>query len=323
MTITLEQLRDGARELADMQDPDDFVSETTWNEWINQGITELHRIECNANPDTYFVALDFTLTTGNTYALPSDFESIRGLDLNPGQSNRQTVHRFTFGNRNGATRAPFDFYSPRERSYRVVSRSLLVIEPAEQAAGNYRLYYVPRPTRLATPKTVSFSAMDTADGPDVPPLGGLAGAGSWHLLNANPDAATDIPPDGGFDLTLTFTTTNLLFSGTYNVVSFGDVPMFGRPTFGCSNLVSVAGFTSPPTGSGTFTYQPVNTAFELDSALEPYAEYIMVVAAIKALAKEESDTRDLIERRNLLREDIIRTGGLDDNEPDGIIDVGC
>ena len=47
----------------------------------------------------------------------------------------------------------------------------------------------------------------------------------------------------------------------------------------------------------------------------------MVVTAIKALEKEESDTTGLEARRNILRQDILENSNLDDNEPNTIVDT--
>src|SRR5678816_1067117 len=217
MAKTLQDIIDEAWELADYTEDDDFISLERWVSWVNQGVIELQRLLANANPDQFFTTVDFTLTGGdggNEYTLPSDFMAIRGLSVNPGQANRMTVHRFNFGERDQG-RSTFAMFTgmPAPRQYRVVSKSKLIIEPQESAAGNYRLYYVAQPTVLAFPVTVAFNLASDDTG-QVPPPGSLAGTGAWLLTNANATDATDIPLDGGFDLDLTFTSTNLSFSGT-------------------------------------------------------------------------------------------------------------
>lgn len=215
---TLAELVAGAKELSDKVD-DPQVSDETWVSWVNQGVKELHRIVRTAFEDTFFDTVDFTLTgTTFQYALPADFLSIKGLDYMPGTTNRSTVHRFNFTERNttgGGAFAPAGFPGDggAGRRYRVVSRSTLVIEPQEVAAGPYRLYYVPQATEL----------VDDDD--------------------------------------------------------------------------------------------------DLQTELEPFAEYVEIVAAIKALAKEESDTSDLIERRNVMRSDIESSVNNDQADPDTIADV--
>ena len=322
MSTTLAQLRAGAQKLADYTADDDFIDKETWNGWINDAVKELHKLVVNANRDSYFATLDFELTTSNVYALPSDFYSIRGLTLNPDRSNRSTVHKFTFGDRNSFAGYAADAwavpnYTP-ERRYRVVSRKQLIVEPKERSAGLYRLYYVPAPTSLAEPVTVNFN-IAAADTPQVPPPGVLTGNGAWLLANATADATV---PDSGFDLVLTFGSPNGEFSGTYPVTDVGHSPgLFGQPTFACDNLVSTSGYTPPASGTGTYTYQPVGTSNELDEALDSYAEYVKIVTAIKAQGKGEDNTNELVERRNVMRADIVGDVGVVENEPDTIVDV--
>lgn len=156
----------------------------------------------------------------------------------------------------------------------------LEILPAANSVGNYELVYTPQPQRLALPIAVSF-AISAGDIPEVPPPGLLSGTGAWLLANAAADAT--VPPDGGFDLTLTFTAgppDNRPFSGTYHVVAVGIPPTYGQSTFGVSNLASTAGFSSPAAGTGTYTYQPVGTIGELPEALTPWAKYMQLHASI-------------------------------------------
>src|SRR6188768_2015311 len=165
MAKTLQDILDAAMELADFTEDDDFTDEAAWVTWINQGITELQRIIANANPDQFFTTVDCTLSGTNEYTLPADFVAIRGLTVNPGMANRMTVHRFNFGERDQG-RSTFAMFSgsPAPRQYRVVSKSKLIIEPQESAAGNYRLYYVASPTVLAqeTSRSIEIETGDTA-----------------------------------------------------------------------------------------------------------------------------------------------------------------
>jgi hypothetical protein len=215
---TLAELVAGAKELADqVEDPQN--DEALWVRWVNQGVKELHRIVRTAFEDTFFETVDFTLT-GSTYqyALPADFLSIRGLDWMPDTTNRASVRRFNFNERNTVGGGPFapSLYPGQGaagRMYRVVSRATLMIEPQEVAAGPYRLYYVPKPTVL----------VDDDD--------------------------------------------------------------------------------------------------ELDDSLEPWSEYVEIVTALKAVAKEKLPTDDLLERRNVMRADIESSVNNDQAEPNTIADT--
>lgn len=231
---------------------------------------------------------DFTLAGGNggnTLDLSQvpDLQMVQGLDLLDSNDNAFTIDMLeSFAQRNQFnTIWPFGggwgFNGFVGRRYWVDGDTLFVY-PAANSAGNYRLVYTPQYTTLALSKTVNFT-LDSADHPIVPPPGSLAGTGAWSLANANLANATDIPTSG-FDLTLTFVTTNLGFSGTYHVVDVGLPPTFGAPTFSTSNLASSAGFTNPATGTGTYTYQPAGTIGALPQALFPWQKYLILYASI-------------------------------------------
>lgn len=157
--MTLAELIEAAQAEADYSADDDFITAATWKSWVNDAVKSLHKLETTTNRDSYLSTVDFTLTTTNEYALPADFMYLRGLTLNPSQANRQTIHKFNFGDRNamsGPVNSWGGYLPPRQ--YRVVSRAKLVVEPKESAAGSYRLYYIPSPTVL----TVDASTLDAA-----------------------------------------------------------------------------------------------------------------------------------------------------------------
>src|SRR6478609_1657170 len=212
--------------------------------------------------DTY----DFTLTSsegGNVLdlSLIPDFQMAQGLDLLNNGSPSFTVPMLdSFAERNQYNNlwplgVGWSYNGFLGRRY-WIDGDTLTVYPSQNAGGNYRLIYTPMLKPFALPVSRTFD-IESGDLPQVPPPGSLDGTGAWLLTNANPDAATDIPLDGGFDLTLTLDSPNGGFSGTYNVVAFGDTPQgFGRPTFGCSNLGSTVGFTNPAGGSVTYDSQP-------------------------------------------------------------------
>jgi len=119
----------------------------------------------------------------------------------------------------------------------------------------------------------------------------------------------------GGTLTLDFDAPNTSYNGAYTISEVLS------PTSVVTTTPNSGSFTNPGAGTGNIYAQPANTANELDSVLEPYWEYIAIVTAIKATAKEEGDTNDLLERRNVMRQDITDSAGNDDNEPNGIVDV--
>lgn len=161
MATTAAQLIAGAKELADLSSSA-FVSDANWLIWINQGVRELHGLLASHHQDTFWKEKTFTLTStaaGAVYTLPSDFLSVRGLDYNPGTANREVVHRFNFGERNAVGVPLLSSVVGFRRRYRVVNRQTLVVDPYENAGGNYKLIYVPRATEVTT----SGTPVDLAD----------------------------------------------------------------------------------------------------------------------------------------------------------------
>ncbi len=245
---------------------------------------------------------DFSLTNGegNNFldlTLVPDLEMIQGVFLLDSAGNpypvdlMSSISEVNQLNSTFMFNVGFSFNGFLGRKY-FPDGDFIFIYPSANASGNYRLIYTPQPKRLSLPKTVNFT-IASGDIPEVPPPGGLPGTGAWLLANANLAGATDIPT-AGFDLSLTFTTTNLSFSGAYHVVGLG-LPSggFGQPTFGVSNLASVAGFSSPPTGTGTYTYQPVGTVGTLPDSLTQWAKYLTLYASRVIRTSRRQRTGDI------------------------------
>jgi hypothetical protein len=158
-------MRNGAKELADKVG-DASVSDITWNLWINQGIESLYKTLAKLYPDTFFKTVDFTLAGGaggNSFdvrTIPdADYGFIRYVERDPGTTNRRRVRRFNLAEKDAAVGARnLSIWCPTRR-YRKMGNELFV-EPYEQAAGNYRLYYVPRPAPLAETCDAVDAAID-------------------------------------------------------------------------------------------------------------------------------------------------------------------
>jgi hypothetical protein len=149
---TLAEMRDGAKELADLTDTD-FVTDARWNVWVNQGVKRLFGLVATAFAEHFFEEHDFTLTSTEDGArfdlgdLDSPFMFARGVDKDPGTANACPVRRFNFSERNSSTSKTRLLRWVPDRTYRVMG-SVLMVQPWQQAAGNYRLYYVGRPALL-------------------------------------------------------------------------------------------------------------------------------------------------------------------------------
>jgi len=157
VAIPLSQLITSAQRRADMVNST-FVDTATWTDYANSAQEGLFVKVSTAFKDTFFKHADFTLVNGvgnNEYALAGsggsvpDFRRLRGLEQDPTLATRRNIPKFNFTDRNLFRRGTaLGAFAPQsqQKGYRVVSRSTLLIEPPENCAGNYRLYYVPGPT---------------------------------------------------------------------------------------------------------------------------------------------------------------------------------
>jgi hypothetical protein len=109
-TRTLQELRDEARQTVDMADTQ-FVTDQTWNRWINQGVARVWNHLVRADPLRYVNATPYSLsTTSGTYlynletSVPTLLEVVL-VSLVRG-SDRITVNRFHFQERNRHTNTP-------------------------------------------------------------------------------------------------------------------------------------------------------------------------------------------------------------------------
>jgi hypothetical protein len=113
---------------------------------INNSYQELYDLLLEINPDYFTTSADITITTSGTYTLPATFAELKGLDLLLG-GRYQEVKPFSWGERNRDSLAYMGSYLGNVR-YRLVGNTLR-IEPTSNAAGTYRLWYIPALTLLS------------------------------------------------------------------------------------------------------------------------------------------------------------------------------
>ena len=164
MATTLTQLQTRARYIADMTNSQ-FISDAELTYYINSGLTELYDLVVRSFEDYFINTTTFTIASGaNSYALPSDFYKCRAVDFQL-NGNWTTVKLFNFANRNTFRRVSFLYATPDSgRRYRIFGDNL-IIQNTDNAAGNYRMYYVPAPTLLTSgsdtiPATLSQAGWD-------------------------------------------------------------------------------------------------------------------------------------------------------------------
>jgi hypothetical protein len=156
---TLSELRTLALQRADKENSR-FISTTEANSYINLAYGELYDLLVSQFADYYSTIVSFTLSGTNTYALPADFYKIRGLDYLISAQNYVTVFPFNFNERN-RFEVPVSrlVYGQQRRSYRIMGGNLILI-PQQDVDGQYRMWYVPRYTRLANDSDVMGNVLD-------------------------------------------------------------------------------------------------------------------------------------------------------------------
>jgi hypothetical protein len=158
MPTSLSQLRTEARQRADMEDSE-FVSDSELTIYINDSYSELYDLLVSKFAD-YYVKTPaspptFTVARGDsTYALPSDFYKLIGVDRQSNGSDYYTIRPYMFEERNSRNNTELYRGAHPKVRYRIIG-AYLKFTPESEAAGNYRIWYVPNYTALsATSDTI-------------------------------------------------------------------------------------------------------------------------------------------------------------------------
>lgn len=156
---TLSELRTLALQRSDKENSR-FISTAEANNYVNLAYGELYDLLVSQFADYYSKTQSFTLSGTNEHTLPTDFYKIRGLDYNISASEWTTIYPFNFNERN-RSEYPVSrlVYGQQRRQYRVMGNKLILL-PENEVDGQYRMWYIPRFTRLVND---SDSAGDVLD----------------------------------------------------------------------------------------------------------------------------------------------------------------
>ena len=155
-TVALSSLRSRCREMSDMVDSD-FVSDTELLSYINSSYAELYDILVGKFEDYHVTSSTFTISSGNSNALPTDFYKLRGLDFQLDSNSWISLKKFNFNKRNLLNRSVvYNTGLANEVQYRILGNTIY-LEPEDNALGNYKIWYIPTYTALV-------SESDTVDG---------------------------------------------------------------------------------------------------------------------------------------------------------------
>lgn len=154
-TQTLENMRDRAKKMAGLRDSD-YLSDAEWNDLLNSGLAELHRLIILAKQYYYETIETIAIVAGTeAYNLPAAFcHPYRVKVLH--QARRVTIDPWTEIEDGRASRYAPNIVSPPPGSllhlrWRIVADQILLRgldDKAPAQAGTAYLYYAPRHTRL-------------------------------------------------------------------------------------------------------------------------------------------------------------------------------
>lgn len=150
MSITLAQLREQARQRADMENSN-FVKDSELNAYINNSIAELHDILCEAYDAEYFTKDPYEFTTvanQDSYDLPEDFYELKGVDIRINANDWIVVEKYNFKERNRYQEfGVWDLYGVNNVRYRIIGNKIR-FTPIPDGTAQVRLWYVPVATKL-------------------------------------------------------------------------------------------------------------------------------------------------------------------------------
>lgn len=130
--------------------PDQFVSDSELNGYINASLAEFQDLVVSRNMSNYVTSSVFTLS-GNTansnyYALTSSFYKLEGVDRlldgspSQGTATWYNVNKFQMNERNFGNNPIFPLFRPPYVRYRIIGNNL-VFMPAQSSAGTYQIWY--------------------------------------------------------------------------------------------------------------------------------------------------------------------------------------
>lgn len=149
MSITLAQLRTQSRDRADMTNSL-FITDTELNNYINASIAELHDLLIGAYDSDYYLLTNTFTTVSNTetYALPSDFYKLRGVDVSENNNDYISIRPFNFNERNSNNEIVSYGISGNYFRYRLAGSNIL-LNPTPIGVYNIKIWYTPVATKLA------------------------------------------------------------------------------------------------------------------------------------------------------------------------------
>lgn len=150
MAITLSELRTQTRNRADMSQSE-FVTDSELNFYINQSIRELHDILTDAYQSDYYMSTNTFNTVSGTdsYALPSDFYELRGVDVKLNSNEWYTLKKFNFNERVRYKQSgSWNYSNAPYLRYRLNGNNIMFNPTPDSSNQTIRIWYTPVATEL-------------------------------------------------------------------------------------------------------------------------------------------------------------------------------
>jgi hypothetical protein len=149
--VSLTTLRARALHAAD-QTGSDFVPTDRLDEWLNRALSDLHEKLIGLFEDYAETVLEATFPQGvETYALPSDFLKLLGIDVYSSSGKWLPMGKFTQKDRARLRNAEEFSSSPEDVRYRLKGLRTLELRPKPGQAVTAEILYVPSFTYLTAP----------------------------------------------------------------------------------------------------------------------------------------------------------------------------
>lgn len=323
-TMTLQQIVLDAQNRCDQVPAsgggsEDFVTTSRWYEWVNGSLYSLYDELITAYGNDYYVADPYEFTTdgtSTTFALPSDFYKLLGVDLVLSGGGAITLKEFAFSERNQG-----GFGSPRaagvwgrgtnQMLYRLRGGKLWLRTASNQdiapASGQtIRLYYVPKLSPLVPIATITlgdeWGTVDDDGAGVVPDAAALTfGAYSLTIGTYNLSTPTAAAVSIAAAITAAFGT-----SGATAVLSITATASLGVITLTIPSTVRDVAYSSDTEYAVCSTTRILYGVTSSDG-ISGWLDYVAVDTAIKAATKEESSISDLVKERERIQARIIAT----------------
>lgn len=312
MSLTLSSLRTAVRRRADMENSQ-FITDDELDSYINNSYKEFNDLIVSRFEDYFSVQFLFTVSTGNTQALPTDFYKLRGIDeMLGGVDNFIPLTKWIFGERGKANRITgLGLNGWLRPQYRIMGGNIEFL-PESIATGDYRLWYIPLCQDMvvgvagtATIQDLLYTAVDVYTDGNLISITYTGGAVAGSEVVTVVGNAISVQIESGVS-----TATQILtaIEASVDADALVDVSVSGTAS------------TAQVTQAQTFL---TGSVIQVDgNDFNGWSEYVIIDAAIKCLVKEESDVSVLMmEKKQVLDRIEAMASNRDAGEPERVTDV--